>query len=181
MGSMSDLYIRNAASGDAALLAELSARTFKSAYRSQLTEKELDDYAASTFSLDRIQAELNDPACKFLIAYEGDTAIGYALLRTDEPPDNVTGPKPVELARIYLTEGVIGKGYGTTLMEACLQAAKEDGHETIWLGVWEKNGRAIRFYEKWGFTTVGSIDFEFGDEVQTDLVMVRVITSANQA
>lgn len=178
---MNNLFIRNASISDSVLLADLSARTFKSAYKAQLTDKELNDYTASTFSLDRIQAELIDPACKFLLAYEGDTTIGYAMLRTDDPPNSVMGPKPVELARIYLTEGVIGKGNGTMLMEACLQTAKEDGHETIWLGVWEKNGRAIRFYEKWGFTTVGSIDFEFGDEVQADLVMVRVITSAHQA
>jgi diamine N-acetyltransferase len=172
---MNVFTIRKAAADDTALLAELSALTFKSAYRSQLTDKELDYYVASTFSLDMIQGELNDPACKFLLAYEGDSAVGYAMLRTGDPPDSVTESKPVELARIYLTEDVIGKGYGTTLMEACLQAAKEDGHETIWLGVWEKNERAIRFYEKWDFKMVGSIEFEFGDEVQTDLVMVRSI------
>jgi GNAT superfamily N-acetyltransferase len=175
LGHMSDLYIRKAASGDAALLADLSARTFKSAYKSQLTDKELDDYVASTFSLDRIQAELHDPACKFLLAHDGDTAVGYAMLGTGDPPEGVTGPKPVELARIYLTQDVIGKGYGTMLMEVCLQAARDSGHETIWLGVWEKNDRAIRFYEKWGFSTVGSIAFEFGREVQTDLVMMRSI------
>jgi diamine N-acetyltransferase len=157
------------------LLAELSASTFKSAYRAQLTDKELDDYAASTFSLDSIDAELNDPACKFLLAYEGDTVVGYALLRTGIPPNGVNGGKPVELARIYLTEDVIGRGYGTALMEACLKTAHQDGYETIWLGVWEKNERAIRFYEKYGFSTVGSIAFEFGREVQTDLVMVRSI------
>jgi diamine N-acetyltransferase len=169
---MNKFTIRKVNADDAVLLAELSARTFKSAYRAQLTDRELSDYTASTFSLDRIQTELNDPACKFLLAYEGDTAIGYAMLRKDDPPDSVTGPKPVELARIYLTENVIGKGYGTTLMETCLKTAQKDGHEIIWLGVWEKNERAIRFYEKWGFTTVGSIEFKFGDEIQTDLVMV---------
>jgi diamine N-acetyltransferase len=174
-GDMSDLYIREAASGDAALLEDLSVRTFKSAYKPQLADEELSDYAALTFSLENIQRELNDPACKFLLAYEGDTTVGYAMLRTGDPPADISGPNPVELARIYLTEDVIGKGCGTTLMDACLQVAKDSGHETMWLGVWEKNNRAIRFYEKWGFTTVGSIEFEFGDEVQTDLVMVRSI------
>jgi diamine N-acetyltransferase len=172
---MNALTLRKANASDVLLLTELSARTFQSAYRAQLTDKELEDYVASTFSLDMIQGELNDPACKFLLAYEGDTAIGYAMLRTGDPPDSVMESKPVELARIYLTENVIGRGYGTALMDACLKTALQDGYETIWLGVWEKNDRAIRFYEKWDFKMVGSIEFEFGDEVQTDLVMVRSI------
>lgn len=172
---MNEFSIREAGPRDAASLADLSARTFKSAYRSKLSERELDDYVAATFSLSRLQDELNDPACRFLIAHEGGMPVGYALLRDSDPPAGVTGPEPMELARIYLIEAVIGKGYGTALMEACLKAARENGHMTIWLGVWDANDRAIRFYEKWGFTVVGSLAFEFGDELQTDLVMSRPI------
>jgi diamine N-acetyltransferase len=172
---MNEFSIREAGPRDAASLADLSARTFKSAYRSKLSERELDDYVAATFSLGRLQDELNDPACRFLIAHEGGMPVGYALLRSGDPPAGVTGPEPMELARIYLIEEVIGKGYGTALMEACLKAARENGHMTIWLGVWDANNRAIRFYEKWGFTVVGSLAFEFGDELQTDLVMSRQI------
>lgn len=83
------------------------------------------------------------------------------------------GPKPVELARIYLEDKVIGRGYGAALMQACLEAAREGGYETVWLGVWAENDRAIRFYEQWGFSLVGSHAFAFGGEVQTDLVLAR--------
>jgi ribosomal protein S18 acetylase RimI-like enzyme len=60
-------------------------------------------------------------------------------------------------------------------MEACVSAAQERGGRTLWLGTWEKNARAIRFYEKCGFTDVGTHPFVMGSEVQTDRVMVRGI------
>ncbi len=168
-----EFYIRQATSSNVETLAGLSARTFKSAYETKLPSDDLDSFVASTFSPERIREEMNDPTCKFLLAYEDGKAIGYAMLREINPPAGVTGPRPVELARIYLEDRVIGRGYGAALMKACLETAKEGGYETVWLGVWEENDRAIHFYEQWGFSMVGSHAFEFGGEIQTDLVMAR--------
>jgi len=168
-----ELVIRNAELDDVALLADLSARTFKSAYRDMLPADALDDFIAATFSPGSIREEMKNPTNKFLLAYAETRLVGYAMLRENDPPASVSGPDPVELARIYLDDLVIGRGFGSALMGACSEAARQAGYGTVWLGVWERNERAIRFYKKWDFEIVGSQGFEFGDVMHTDLVMMR--------
>jgi diamine N-acetyltransferase len=169
------LFIRPATSSDAELIAGLSARTFVSAYQSMLPEQALLDFVASAFTLDNIREEMNAPGSHFLLAFGGEVPVGYAWLRQAGLLAGVRGRRPAELARIYLEEEVTGKGYGSRLMEACLNVAMEAGYDVLWLGVWERNERAIRFYEKKGFTRAGTLPFEFGEDLHTDLVMARSI------
>jgi diamine N-acetyltransferase len=175
LGLSETFFIRPSGLGDVETIAGLSARTFVSAYKSMLSEEALGDFVASAFSQNKIREEMDIPGSQFLLAYEGEKPVGYVFLRVAGPPAGLTGSKPVELARIYLEEEVIGKGYGTRLMDACLDLASQAGHDILWLGVWERNERAIRFYEKKGFVHAGSLPFVFGDQLHTDLVMVRSI------
>jgi GNAT superfamily N-acetyltransferase len=57
----------------------------------------------------------------------------------------ILGPKPVELQRIYVDPTQIGGGVGATLMESSLEKARSLGYQTIWLGVWEHNHRALKY------------------------------------
>ena len=100
------------------------------------------------------------------------------MLREGKAPVAVTGTEPVELVRIYVENDIIGAGYGAALMNACLEEAKKNGHRTIWLGVWEKNLRAIRFYRRWGFTKVGTKEFLLGSDLQNDHIMARPVDMA---
>jgi ribosomal protein S18 acetylase RimI-like enzyme len=45
----------------------------------------------------------------------------------------------------------------------------------MWLGVWEYNPRAQRFYEKNGFRIVGKHVFQLGTDPQTDLLMQKEV------
>lgn len=102
----------------------------------------------------------------------------YAKLRTGTTDPSVTGSGPVELQRLYVDRSAIGYGVGAALMRASLDAARLAGHRTIWLGVWELNARAISFYERWQFQTVGDHKFRLGSDHQTDLIMVRPVPDA---
>lgn len=133
-------------------------------------------YLDSNFSITSIENQLEDPNSTFLLAYAQGRAIGYALLKQGPAPALVEAPRPVELVRIYVDPDAIGRGYGSALMDACLEQALRTGHEALWLGVWEKNLRAIGFYEKWGFRKLGTQEFILGSDVQTDLVMARSVT-----
>ncbi|MBW2409092.1 MAG: GNAT family N-acetyltransferase, partial [Deltaproteobacteria bacterium] len=156
------LTIRRASHRDADLIAELGMRTFKASFRADNRPEDMEQYLSLNFSKAHIEAQLADPESIFFLACENGREIGYVMLRTGETPDSVPGTKPVELVRIYIEEIIIGKGYGSAIMQSCLEAAKRVGHRTIWLGVWEKNLRAIRFYEKWGFKKVGTQKFVLG-------------------
>jgi ribosomal protein S18 acetylase RimI-like enzyme len=87
----------------------------------------------------------------------------------------VPGCNPVELARIYIDLAYSSKGYGSQLVEACLEAARRLEGDTLWLGVWERNEAAIRFYRSWDFKIVGTMEFMLGNDMQKDYVMARGI------
>lgn len=173
--SIPELNIQPASPDDAGIIADMGARTFEAAFRADNRPEDMQQYLSLNFSPARIKEQLSDPASIFLLAYENDRTVGYAMLRKSKKPVSISGPKPVELVRFYVEAGIIGKGYGSALMKSCLEEAKKSGHRTIWLGVWEKNRRAIKFYQKWGFTKVGFQKFVLGSDLQNDHILARSV------
>ncbi len=169
------ITIRRAAAPDADLLAQLGRQTFFDSFASFNTPDNITAYLAASFNLVKQSAELAEPGTTFLIAQVGDETVGYARLHAGPPEECVRGPMPIELVRIYAVKAWIGHGVGAALMQACLDEAARQGYQTIWLGVWEQNPRAIAFYEKWGFQKVGTHNFQLGDEAQTDWIMERTV------
>ena len=169
-----DVTIRRAKADDAGLLAELGARTFSETFAADNTAENMAAYLASSFNLKQQTNELADPAATFLIAEVGRVAAGYAKLHAGKPPE-IEGAKPVELVRLYVSREWLGRGVGEALMSACVAEAREAGHETIWLGVWQRNPRAQAFYRKWNFRVVGEHVFQLGSDPQTDILMERAI------
>jgi len=172
------LILRSAHLDDAALLAALAEQTFRDSFADENAQEDMDAYVQSAFSPARIQIELANPANVFLLASAEDRLIGYAKLRVGTTDPSVRGASPVELHRLYVDQSAIGTGVGAALMEASLNAARAGGHQTLWLGVWEQNPRAIAFYERWGFTRVGNHVFRLGSDDQIDLVMERPVDLA---
>ncbi|WP_420455991.1 GNAT family N-acetyltransferase [Rubrivirga sp.] len=171
------LHIRPATSADAGPLAALAARTFRDAFADDNAADDMEAYVRDAFSLDRVRAELADDANMFLLAFTdgADQPTGYAKIRAGTADSSVTGPDPVELERLYVNRNAIRQGVGAALMQASLDAARSAGRRTLWLGVWERNARAISFYERWGFEAVGDHVFRLGSDDQTDLIMERPV------
>jgi diamine N-acetyltransferase len=170
-----DVMIRRAKLDDAGLLAELGARTFSETFTPDNTSENMAAYVASAFNLAQQTAELADPASTFLIAEVGSVAAGYAKLYTGYPAEGIGGTKPIELVRLYVSREWLGRGVGHELMRACLDQARRTQHETIWLGVWERNERAQAFYRKWDFQAVGEHVFQLGSDRQRDILMERAV------
>lgn len=170
-----NLTIRHASKNDAALLSKMGARLFKDAFGPANRPEDIAIYLSENFSLDQIQKELRDSSSTFLLAYRERKPIGYAKLSDQNKPECSNSPAPIELARIYVDFHQTNKGYGTALMRACIEEAERRGYKTIWLGVWEENEPAIRFYKRWGFRPVGTQKFELGNDIQNDLVMERPV------
>jgi ribosomal protein S18 acetylase RimI-like enzyme len=170
-----DVTIRRANTDDAGLLAELGARTFNETFAADNSPEDMAAYIASSFNFARQSAELTDPDSAFFIAEAGGVASGYAMLRAGEPEEGVEGAEPVELVRLYVSREWHGRGVGEALMRACVDEARQAGHKTIWLGVWERNWRAQAFYRKWNFRAVGEHVFQLGSDPQTDILMERAV------
>lgn len=175
MSENPDLTIRRANPDDAGLLTELGARTFAETFAADNTPENMAAYLAVNFNLAQQTDELNDPASTFLIAEVSGLAAGYSQLHAGAPAQGVAGAKPLELVRLYVSREWLGRGVGEALMRACVDEARQAGHGTIWLGVWEQNGRAQAFYRKWNFHAVGEHVFQLGSDAQRDIVMERAV------
>lgn len=174
--------VRPATSADAQELSELAAATFRDAFGDANHPDDMDRHVAATFGPAQQAAEIADPAGLVLVAEHTPThgragLIGYAHLAGGAPPAAVTGPAPLELKRLYVARAWHGRGVAQRLMDAVLDAARARGGGTLWLGVWERNPRAVAFYEKYGFTRVGEHTFMLGSDAQTDWLLARSLGS----
>ena len=167
--------IREATEEDAKLLTDLAYTTFWDAFahHPKNAPDDLNHYMRQAFSLEQITAELADDKSIFLIAESDGEAAGYAKIIVDNIEPGITAQRPIELNRLYSHQRYLGQGVGQQLMDACFDRAKEENRDVMWLGVWEFNPRAQRFYEKNGFHIVGKHTFVLGSDPQTDLLMQR--------
>ena len=166
------MNIRHATLDDAGRLSELGARTFSEAFASDNTPANLAAHLSNSFSPEIQHRELSQADTIFLIAEEDGQPVGYAQLIFNSREQGMEGSHPMEIRRIYVLQDLVGRGMGSRLMNASLNEARQRACDIVWLGVWEKNQRAIEFYRKWGFRQVGSHIFSLGDDLQTDLIMV---------
>ena len=167
--------VRLATSADVDLLADLGERTFRDAFGADNDPGDTDRHVAATYAPAVIAAELARLDSAFLIAERDGRPAGYTLVTAGSATESVEADAPVELARIYVESAATGSGVGSALMEAVLEHAARGGHDALWLGTWERNTRGVRFYERWGFETVGEKTFTVGLDVQRDLVMARPV------
>ena len=172
--------VRPATIADAPLLSRLGAATFRETFERENTPEDMARYLGETFTPERQAAEIADPASTVLLAQRDGTPddaelIGYVHLVSGPAPAAVQGPAPLELKRLYVARAWHGQGVAQALMDAALDAARSQGAQTLWLGVWERNPRAAAFYQKYGFTRVGEHTFMLGADAQTDWLLARPV------
>jgi ribosomal protein S18 acetylase RimI-like enzyme len=169
------ITIRQAVTEDATILADLAYTTFWDAFahHPKNAPDDLAHYMRQAFNVEQIAEELADPKSLFLIAEIDGELAGYAKLIFETTEPEIVAEWPVELSRLYSHQKFLGQGVGQTLLAECIKRAKEAGRDVMWLGVWEYNPRAQRFYEKNGFTAIGDHTFQLGSDPQTDILMQR--------
>lgn len=172
-GSLGTFTIRVATPDDAPAVAAFARRTFVETFGPDNTPEDLAAHVAQTFGVTQQSRELRDANMITLIGESGRTLVAFAQLRRGDHPACITGADPIELLRFYVDRPWHGQGVAQSLMSAVEDAARRAGAGTLWLGVWERNPRAIAFYAKCGFTDVGEQEFIVGSDRQTDRVMMR--------
>ncbi len=167
-----NIVIQTATADDAPLLAAVGVVTFYEAYFEQDEPADMATYLSETFSEDAMSAELADDGVTYFICLRDGKAVGYAKLLRGSTAQGVA-KNSVELKRIYLVERVWGLGVGDILLEHCIEAARQEWYDAIWLGVWEENSRARKFYARHGFVEVGTVEFPYGDIVGINRVVEK--------
>jgi diamine N-acetyltransferase len=168
-----DLVIRYATPTDAARIADISRKTFSETFGFLNTKENMDIFMRTQFAKEILMEEVLDPANIFILAEENNELAGYAKLKTNSTAAGLTSNLSIEIARIYVLNSSLGTGIGPELMRKCIFTAKDMKCDTIWLGVWEKNPRAIAFYTKWGFEKFSEHDFKLGNDLQKDWLMKK--------
>lgn len=168
---MENTTIKKVTSNHIEQLQLISTQTFVETYSAANTGENMRKHLEEGFSLQKLASELNDPNTEFYFATLGDKITGYIKLNFGPSQTELQDGEAVELERIYVLKAFQGRKVGQLLCGKAIQVARQKNAGYIWLGVWEKNPKAIRFYQKNGFVAFDKHIFKLGDDEQTDLMM----------
>ena len=170
---MEDIALRKATGDDLGIVQFIGRETFFEPFADSNTEDDMNSYLENSFNDHRLSAELSNPDSLFFIAWEDEKPIGYLKVNTGAAQTEEQDEKALEIERIYVKRSHHGKKVGQLLYEKALEVAEQQRSSYLWLGVWEKNPRAIRFYEKNGFIAFDKHIFKMGDDEQVDIMMKK--------
>ena len=165
------MKIRKINIDDLEALRNLSIQTFKETFEEVNTEEDMQKYLDENLSIEKLKSELENPNSEFYFAENNDEILGYLKLNFKDAQTEKVEENYFEIERIYVLKTFLGQKIGQILFDKAIEIGREKNLEYVWLGVWEENHRAIKFYEKNGFEIFGKHDFVLGKDVQTDLLM----------
>ena len=172
MPDQESILIRAGFESDAAALAAFAARTFEETFGADNRPDDLRAHLSNAFGRLQQTQELLNPNMVTLLAHQHEILVAFAQVQRKDPPPCVSAQRPIELHRFYVDRPAHGKGIAHQLMSAVHKVARSFGGTHLWLGVWERNPRAIAFYKKVGFTDCGSTVYHVGPDPQIDRVMI---------
>ena len=153
-------------------LQKISVTTFKETFANQNTKENLESYLKTNLSKKQIKNELNNPQSEFYFAYNQEVIVGYLKLNfKSAQSENVLRNKAYEIERIYVLKSYQRKGFGRQLFEKAVEIGKSKGYKKLWLGVWENNKSAIKFYKKLKLSKFDKHIFLLGKDIQIDFLM----------
>ena len=152
-------------------LQEIGRKTFYDTFFESDSEESMKAYLASSFSTEKLTAELENPNSEFYFATQNEVVVGYLKVNFGPAQTELQDDHSLEIERIYVLQEFHGKNVGQLLFEKAMAIAKNNHYDYIWLGVWEENHRALQFYTKNGFVAFDKHIFVLGQEEQTDIMM----------
>jgi len=168
---MNEILIRKVTLHDLSKLQEIGRKTFTETFASENSEENMKAYLESGFSMEKLHSELADKNSEFYFAILDDEVNGYLKINFGHTQTEIKDENSLEIERIYVLKEFHGKKVGQQLYEKAMEIAEKKNVDYVWLGVWEKNPRAIRFYEKNGFVKFDQHVVKLGDDEQTDIMM----------
>ena len=152
-------------------LQKISITTFRETFEEVNSEEDMQKYLDENLSLERLKNELENLDSEFYFIENENKNLGYLKLNFGNAQTEKVEENYFEIERIYVLKAFLGQKIGQILFNKAIEIGREKNLEYVWLGVWEENHRAIKFYEKNGFEIFGKHDFVLGKDVQTDLLM----------
>lgn len=158
-------------------LQKIGRQTFYETFSTGNTQENMQKYLDERFSIEKLTAELNDKNAIFYFAQLENKTVGYLKINFGDSQTELKDDKSLEIERIYVLKEFQGKKIGQFLYDKAIEIAKQKDADYIWLGVWEENPRAIKFYKKNGFVEFDKHIFKLGNDEQTDIMMKLKLTN----
>lgn len=158
-------------------LQKIVRQTFYETFSTGNTQENMQKYLDERFSIEKLTAELNDKNAIFYFAQLENKIVGYLKINFGDSQTELKDDKSLEIERIYVLKEFQGKKIGQILYDKAIEIAKQKDADYIWLGVWEENPRAIKFYKKNGFIEFDKHIFKLGNDEQTDIMMKLKLTN----
>jgi GNAT superfamily N-acetyltransferase len=171
--------VRTARPSDVGALSALAESTFRETYGRFNTSADMDAYCLQHHTPEVIGKEIVTPGVEFIVCEHDAELIAFAQLVRNATTHHLVARRPMEVHRFYVAAPWIGRGISQLLVADLKARAKQGGADYLWLGVWEKNLRAIAFYQKSGFGVVGRQTFKLGADIQNDLVFALPISGSS--
>jgi ribosomal protein S18 acetylase RimI-like enzyme len=168
---MEQIKISKAGTADVETVRAIGRETFFESFAKDNTEADMKKYLDENFSAEKIAAELGHPGSIFYVVWDGQKPVGYLKVNTEQAQTDLQEKDSLEIERIYILRAYQGKKVGQLLYEKALEVALDLHKTSIWLGVWEQNSRAIKFYFNNGFRAFDKHVFKVGEDEQMDFLM----------
>lgn len=157
------------------VLRSLSIETFSDTFSNMNDPENFASYLKKAFSMQKLNDEFQQPDSFFYFLKDDSSLLGYLKINTKSAQTEQILDSALEIERIYIVKGAQGNGLGRVLLEFAIQEAQARQLLCVWLGVWEKNEKAIAFYKHHGFEVFADHPFKLGDDLQRDLLMKRFV------
>ncbi|WP_163580856.1 GNAT family N-acetyltransferase [Gracilibacillus saliphilus] len=169
------INIRQCTFEDLYKLQEISYETFNETFKHQNSPENMNAYLEKAFNVKQLEKELSNVSSQFYFVYFHNEIAGYLKVNTNDAQSEEMDDDSLEIERIYIKSTFQKHGLGKYLLDKAMEIAIEQNKQIVWLGVWEKNEKAIAFYQKMGFVQTGIHSFYMGDEEQTDFIMSKTL------
>lgn len=157
------ISIKPFSSSEVESLAELSQKTFLESHGHSAEAEDIEKYIATYFNTKTLSEALATPRNHYSKIYVDNQLAGYSKLIVNEPhPLSEISPLS-KFERLYLLKDFYGLGLGENLLAHNLELAKKHNQKGLWLFVWTENKKALKFYQKNDFKTIGEHDFKISD------------------
>ena len=168
---MNNLIIKHVELTDLLALQDISKITFVETFGESNSKKDIEIYLNNNLNQETLAQEISSNNSAFYFGYDKDKLIAYLKINVGEAQNEQLPEESLEIERIYVLQEYQGKKCGYQLFQFALEKAKEINAKILWLGVWEKNFKAIEFYNRLGMKTFGKHTFLLGEDEQTDILM----------
>jgi len=165
-----NLNIVNCTLKHRAVLAQIGASTFYQSYKVENTEADMQAYIQDTYTIEKMIECLNNKNIIYFLAYKDTGDVGYVKLLLNQTNEKLIG-LTAEIEKIYVRKEFHGKGIAQQLMAHVKQYCVQKSYKKIYLGVWQQNHKALKFYSKEGFKTFDTRTFQLGARLCDDYML----------